>query len=116
VDDSETVSTWYFAGTEKVCESLDDFYDAVLQAQLTGKAPYWRLVTVHKDLALETVQLICEQCSKPISARNPADAAKKHFDRKDGATVCKSAQRLQGRIDCALQHNNYDLPSPLVLE
>jgi hypothetical protein len=103
VDGSETVKTWYFAGTKKAYESLDDFHDAVLQAQRTGKAPYWRLVIVHKDVAQETVQLICKQCCTVISARNPADSAKKHFERKDGAMVCKSAQRIQGRIESALQ-------------
>jgi hypothetical protein len=54
VNSSEAVKTWYFAGTKKVYESLDDFYDAVLQAQRTGKAPYLRLVTVHNDVAVKT--------------------------------------------------------------
>jgi hypothetical protein len=103
-DDSDIVESWYFAGTKKTYQSLDAFHDAVLQAQRTGKAPYWSLVTVRKDVALGTVQLICSQCSKPISAKNPADSAKKHFDRKDGAMVCKSVQKIQGSIDSALQH------------
>jgi hypothetical protein len=47
--DSQAGQSWYLAVTWKSYNSFDDFYDAICHAQRTGKAPYWRLVTIQKD-------------------------------------------------------------------
>jgi hypothetical protein len=104
VADSQSGRTWYFAVTKKTYSSLESYYDAVVYAQRSGKAPYWRLVDVRKDVALQTVQLVCLECDKAIPARNPADAAKKHFQRnEDGSLFCKESVKKQACIDIALQ-------------
>jgi hypothetical protein len=104
VADSQIGKSWYFSVTKKSYRSLDDLYDAVVHAQRSGKASYWKLVTEQKDVELQTVKLVCLQCDKGMSAKNPADAAKKHFYRKeDGSFICKQAKDMQARIDSALQ-------------
>lgn len=54
-------------------------------------------MSVRKDAG--TVKLICKQCSRSISARNPADFCSKTFEKEDDSYACKKVIEMQSTVE-----------------
>jgi hypothetical protein len=52
-DDAQAGQSWYCAVSKESCISSDGFYDAGYHAQRTGKAPYWRGLSLHEKTATQ---------------------------------------------------------------
>ena len=59
--------TWFYAGNRKTHTTLDSFHECTRHANTTGRAEWWALVDVDKDMDQNTVKLVCTRCSARLN-------------------------------------------------